>query len=332
MHIAVFDTHEHDRASLDAANQQFGHALRYFEPRLNAATAPLAKGFPVVCPFVNCRLDAACLAILAEGGTRLIALRAAGYNGIDLAAARQHGIAVVRVPAYSPHAVAEHAFALLLTLVRKTHRAYSRVREANFALNGLVGFDLFGKTFGIVGTGKIGRVAATIARGFGCKVLLADPVQDEAFATAIGARWVDLETLLAESDIISLHLPLTPDSHHLINAAALARMKSTAVLINTSRGAIIDSNALLDALKADRIGAVGLDVYELEEGVFFEDLSNTGFKDDVLARLTTFPNVLITSHQGFLTHEALANIADTTLENVRAFAAGEVLLNRVGAP
>jgi D-lactate dehydrogenase len=330
MKIAVFDTHSHDRSALDDANIRFGHALSYFEPRLNRTTAPLAAGFPVVCPFVNCRLDADCLGQLAAGGTRLIALRAAGYNDIDLAVARQLGIAVVRVPAYSPHAVAEHAFALLLTLVRKTHRAHARVRDANFSLDGLIGFDLYGKTFGVIGTGKIGRVAATIARGFGCRVLLADPVIDTTFADAIGAQWVATDALLAESDIVSLHLPLTPDSRHLINADALARMKPTAVLINTSRGAIIDSDALVHALKAGRLGAVGLDVYELEEGIFFEDLSDTGVQDDLLARLTTFPNVLITSHQGFLTREALGNIAETTLANVRAFEAGEPLDNQIG--
>lgn len=331
MRIAVFDTHHYDRQSLDAANVHFGHELRYFEPRLNRDTAQLASGYPVVCPFVNCRLDAECLSQLAAGGTRLIALRAAGYNGIDIAAAARLGMAVVRVPAYSPHAVAEHAFALLLALVRKLPRAHARVRDANFSLDGLVGFDLYGKTFGVVGVGKIGRVAATIARGFGCRVLLVDAQRDEGFAAGIGAQWVELPQMLAEADIVSLHLPLTPTSRHLIDANALARMKPGGILINTSRGAIVDSTALLDALKRGQLGGVGLDVYELEEGVFFEDLSATGIQDDLLARLTTFPNVLITSHQGFLTQEALANIADTTLDNVRAFAAGEPLANRVAA-
>ncbi|WP_374354046.1 2-hydroxyacid dehydrogenase [Chitinimonas sp.] len=330
MRIAVFDAHSYDRQALNEANVRFAHQLSFFEARLNQATAPLAAGFAAVCPFVNCRLDQDCLKQLAQGGTRLIALRAAGFNGIDIAAARALGLTVMRVPAYSPHAVAEHAFALLLTLVRKTHRAHARVREANFALDGLVGFDLYGKTFGVVGAGKIGQVAATIARGFGCRVLLADPHPDPAFVQSLAAHVVALPQLLAEADIVSLHLPLTPDSRHLIDAAALAAMKPGAILINTSRGAIIDSGALLDALKQGRLGGVGLDVYELEEGVFFEDLSNTGFKDDVLARLTTFPNVLITSHQGFLTHEALANIAHTTLDNARAFEAGEPLTNQIG--
>jgi D-lactate dehydrogenase len=267
---------------------------------------------------------------LQQGGTRLVALRAAGFNGIDLAAAKQLGIAVARVPAYSPHAVAEHAFALLLTLVRKTHRAFNRVREADFSLDGLVGFDLHGKTLGLIGTGKIGQVAARIGAGFGCRVLLADPQPDVAFATSLGAHYVARETLLAESDIVSLHLPLSPQTQHLIDAAALAAMKPGAILINTSRGGLVDTGALIAALKSGHLGGVALDVYELEEGVFFQDLSASGIADDQLARLTTFPNVLITSHQGFLTREALANIAETTLENARAFAAGEPLRNAVG--
>ncbi len=329
MKLAVFDTHSYDQQALSAANVRHGHEIVFFEPRLHAATAALAAGFTAVCPFVNCRLDAATLQQLAQGGTRLVALRAAGYNGIDLAAAQAQGITVVRVPAYSPHAVAEHAFALLLTLVRKTHRAYNRVREADFSLDGLVGFDLYGKTLGIVGTGRIGRVAARIASGFGCRVLLCDPQADPAFAQQLDASYCELPQLLAQSDIVSLHLPLTPDSHHLINAESLARCKPGVILVNTSRGGLIDTPALIAALKRGQLGGVALDVYELEEGVFFQDWSGTGLADDQLARLTTFPNVLISSHQGFLTREALANIADTTLENVRAFAAGEVLSNAI---
>ncbi|WP_269533559.1 2-hydroxyacid dehydrogenase [Chitinimonas sp. BJYL2] len=328
MRIAVFDTHRYDRDALLAANSRYGHDLSFFEARLNRDTAALAQGFEVVCPFVNCRLDAATLTQLAAGGTRLVALRAAGFNGIDLPAAKANGIAVVRVPAYSPHAVAEHAFALLLTLVRKTHRAYNRVREADFSLDGLVGFDLAGKTFGIVGLGRIGLVAARIAHGFGCRVLVSDPAA--SLPADLPLTQVDLSTLLKQSDIVSLHVPLLPATRHLIDAAALAQLKPGAILINTSRGGLIDSQALLATLKAGKLGGVALDVYELEEGVFFEDLSGTGLADDVLARLTTFPNVLITSHQGFLTHEALANIADTTLDNVRAFSLGEVLKNQVG--
>ena len=332
MRIAVFDTHAYDRHALDAANQRAAYELVYFEPRLNHETVALAAGFPVVCPFVNCRLDAETLKQLAASGTRLVALRAAGFNGIDLAAAKLHGIAVARVPAYSPHAVAEHAFALLLTLVRKTHRAHARIREGNFALDGLVGFDLFGKTFGVVGAGKIGQVTARIAQGFGCRVLLHDPYPDSAFDAGPDASWVDLPTILAQSDVLSLHLPLTPTSKHLINANALAQMKSGVILINTSRGGLIETDALVKAIKSGKLGGVCLDVYELEEGVFFQNLSETGISDDRLARLLTLPNVLITSHQGFLTREALSNIADTTLENVRAFAAGEPLANAVSLP
>lgn len=329
MRIAVFDTHRYDRHGLDAANVRFGHDLVYFEARLNRETVALAAGFAVVCPFVNCRLDAGTIEQLAAGGTRLVALRAAGFNGIDLKAAKDHGIAVARVPAYSPHAVAEHAFALLLTLIRKTHRAHARIREGNFSLDGLVGFDLFGKTFGIVGVGKIGRVAARIAHGFGCRVLLCDPYPDSTLTAPLDASWVDMETILTQSDIISLHLPLTTSSRHLIDGRALGRMKTGAVLINTSRGGLIETNALVLASKSGKLGGVCLDVYELEEGVFFENLSEVGIADDRLARLLTLPNVLITSHQGFLTREALTNIADTTLENVRAFAAGEALVNAV---
>jgi D-lactate dehydrogenase len=330
--VAVFDTHAYDRQALDAANRNSDHELVYFEARLNHETVALAAGFPVVCPFVNCRLDAETLKHLAANGTRLVALRAAGFNGIDLAAAKSHGIVVTRVPAYSPHAVAEHAFALLLTLVRKTHRAHARIREGNFALDGLVGFDLAGKTFGIVGAGKIGQVTAKIAHGFGCQVLLHDPYPDLEFGTSLGAKWVDLTTILSQSDVLSLHLPLTPTSKHLINASALEQMKPGAILINTSRGGLVETDALVKALKSGHLGGVCLDVYELEEGVFFQNLSESGIADDRLARLITLPNVLITSHQGFLTREALSNIADTTLENVRAFAAGEPLVNAISLP
>lgn len=327
--IALFDTHAYDRAAFDAANAGYGHSLSYFEPRLTAATAPLAEGCDVVCPFVNDRVDADTIARLRALGVRLIAIRAAGFNAIDIAAATAAGLPVVRVPAYSPHAVAEHAFALLLSLVRRTHRAYARVREGNFSLDGLVGFDLAGKTFGIVGTGRIGKVAAGIARGFGGQVLASDPIPDTAWAAETGVRYCPLDELLSRSDIVSLHLPPSAANAHLINATALAKMPPHAILINTSRGGLIDTAALVDALKRGAIGAVGLDVYELEEGVFFENHAERPLQDDVLARLIGFPNVLITSHQGFLTREALANIADTTLENCRRLGAGEPLLHRV---
>ncbi len=264
-------------------------------------------------------------------GVRLIALRSAGYNHVDLDAAARLGLSVVRVPAYSPHAVAEHAAALILTLNRRTHRAYNRVREANFSLDGLVGFDLHGKTVGVIGTGRIGAVMLRIMHGFGCRLLAHDVKEDVALTKEIPVRYVTLQELFGESDIVSLHVPLTPDTRHLIDAEALRRMKHGVVLVNTGRGALIDTRALIDALKRGQIGAAGLDVYEEEEGIFFKDLSEQVLQDDVLARLLTFPNTLITSHQGFLTREALANIAETTLANVRAFEHGEQLVNAVRA-
>ena len=327
MRIAFFDTHRYDRASFEDANAQFGHALTFFEPRLTLQTAPLAAGFPVVCSFVNDEVDAATLEQLHEGGTRLIALRSAGYNQVDLDAAMRLGLPVVRVPEYSPYSVAEHALALVLTLNRKTHRAHARVREGNFSLDGLVGVDLHGKTVGIIGLGRIGSSAARIFAGFGCRVLGHDSHPEQA--RPLGITWAPLLRLYDEADLISLHVPLTAATRHLIDAEALGRMKRGVMLINTSRGALIDTPALIVALKSGHVGSVGLDVYEEEEGVFFEDLSDRVLQDDVLARLLTFPNVLITAHQGFLTEDALANIATTTLDNVRAFEAREPLRNEV---
>jgi D-lactate dehydrogenase len=330
MKIAVFDTHSYDRSALEAANANYGHELTFFEPRLTAETARLAAGFPAVCSFVNDRLDRAALEKLQQGGTRLVALRSAGYNHVDLEAAADLGLTVVRVPAYSPHAVAEHAVALILALNRKIYRAFNRVREGNFELDGLVGYDLTGKTVGVVGTGKIGAVFAGIMRGFGCRVLAFDLYPSEQL-TAAGVAYVTREEIFAASDILSLHVPLTPDTHHMIDGAALASMKRGVVLINTSRGALIDTRALIAALKTGQIGAAGLDVYEEEEGLFFRDLSNQVLQDDVLARLLTFPNVLITAHQAFLTREALDSIATTTLDNVRAFESDGRAQNEVRA-
>jgi D-lactate dehydrogenase len=329
MDIAVFDTHRFDRSALTRANERFSHALSFFEPRLTAETASLARGFGAVCSFVNDKLDRRALEILGRAGVRLIALRSAGYNHVDLLAAHELGLPIVRVPEYSPYAVAEHAVALMLSLNRKTHRAYARVRDGNFALDGLIGFDLHGKTFGIVGLGKIGLAVAAIMRGFGCQVLAHDVALDAARAGELGVRPATLPELYRESDILSLHAPLTPATHHLINREAFALMKQGVILINTSRGALIDSQALIAALKSGHVGAAGLDVYEEEEGIFFQDLSEQVLQDDTLARLLTFPNVLITAHQGFLTHEALANIAETTLANVAAFERGGPLENEV---
>ncbi|GLS04167.1 lactate dehydrogenase [Chitiniphilus shinanonensis] len=328
MRIAVFDSKRYDRIALNDANHA-GHELEFFDDRLNKSTVPLAAGFDVVCPFVNDRVDEATLTELKRLGVGHVALRSAGYNGVDIAAAARLGIVVTRVPAYSPEAVAEHVFALLLTLVRKTHRAFNRVRDANFSLDGLVGFNLHGRTFGVVGAGKIGRAALDIANGFGMKLLAYDRTPDPALEQAVGCRFVPLPELLAQADIVSLHAPLFPETRHMISAESLATMKRGAVIINTSRGGLIDSSALLDALKSGQVGGVGLDVYEYEEGVFFEDLSGSAVQDDVLARLTTFPNVVITSHQGFLTDEALAAIAETVMQNVADFAAGKPLVNAV---
>jgi D-lactate dehydrogenase len=293
----------------------------------------LARGYPVVCAFVNDELDASVLEQLARFGTGMIALRCAGYNNVDLAAAAREKIEIARVPAYSPHAVAEHAAMLILALNRKVHRAYNRVREGNFSLNGLVGFDLFGRTAGLVGLGKIGRCLAQILRGFGMTVLAHDVKVDLEFGESAGVRFVGLDELLAASDVVSLHAPLTPATHHLIDAARIARMKRGVMLINTGRGGLVDTAALIDALKTGHIGAAGLDVYEEESDYFFRDMSDRAIDDDVLARLMTFPNVLVTSHQAFLTSDALDNIAGTTVDNIRAFLAGArgpELPNRVG--
>lgn len=329
MRIAVFDSKRYDRAALTKANAAYGHRLEFFEDRLNRSTVPLAAGFDAVCPFVNDRVDAATIEELGRLGVKLITLRSAGFNSVDINAAAQHGIKVMRVPAYSPEGVAEHVFALLLTLVRRTHRAYVRVRDGNFSLEGLVGFNLHGRTFGVVGAGKIGIATLRIAKGFGMKLLAYDRTPDNPYVTELGGENVSLEELLARADIVSLHTPLTPETHHMMNADVLFRMKRGAVIINTSRGGLIDTESLLVALKAGQVGGVGLDVYEREEGIFFEDLSYTALQDDLLARLTTFPNVVITSHQGFLTEEALSNIAETVLANATAFEQGQALVNEV---
>lgn len=328
MRVAIFSTKPYDREFLCAANEVHGHELVFFEPRLTSETRALAAGFPAICVFVNDQLDASVLTPLAHQGTRLIALRCAGFNNVDLVAARDLGLTVVRVPAYSPHAVAEHTVGLILTLNRKIHRAYARVREGNLALDGLLGFDLHGRTVGVIGTGKIGTVVAHIMMGFGCRLLAYDPVPN-ADCGALGVRYVSLPQLLADSDIITLHCPLTPETHHLIDARALSQMKSGVMLINTSRGALIDTRAVIDALKSGHIGYLGLDVYEEEADLFFEDLSNRVIHDDVFARLLTFPNVVITGHQAFFTREALSRIAETTLSNITDFEQGRACVNEV---
>lgn len=329
MRIAVFDTHPFEKPYLEAAARAHSHELSFLDVRLNENTACLAGGFPVVCAFVNDRLNVAVIQSLRDSGTKLIALRSAGFNHVDLAAANAAGLPVVRVPEYSPYAVAEHAVALLLSLNRRTHKAYARVREGNFSLDGLVGFDLHGKTAGIVGTGRIGSILARILHGFGCDLLAFDIEPKPALTRQYGVRYVDLQTLLRESDIVSLHVPLTPKTRHLIDDAAFREMKAGAALINTGRGALIDTRALIQALKSGHLGFAGLDVYEEEENVFFRDFSGQIIQDDTLARLLTFPNVLITSHQAFLTREALTRIAETTLESVTDFSLGRPLRNQV---
>ena len=320
MKVAIFSTKAHDRRFLSAANDAAGapHPMTFFDARLDSDTAGLAQGAEAVCAFVNDRLDEAALGILARSGIRIVALRCAGFNNVDLGAAERNRIVVARVPAYSPHAVAEHAAALILSLNRKIHRAYARVREGNFALDGLLGFDLHGRTVGVIGTGRIGVELARIMRGFGCRILGNDPTREPAFE-ALGGVYVDLAALLRECDIISLHCPLTPDTRHMIDGAAIARMKPGVMLINTSRGAVIDTPAVIAGLKTGTIGYLGLDVYEEEGDLFFENLSDQVIRDDVFARLLTFPNVLITGHQGFFTVEALAAIAATTIENLSRF-------------
>lgn len=327
MRILMFSTQPYDRESFLQVAPPSGIELVFQHVRLSLDTAVLAAGYEVVCAFVNDELSAPVLERLAEGGTRLIALRCAGFNQVDLDAARRLGLAVTRVPAYSPHAVAEHTVALILALNRRLPRAYNRTREGDFSLRGLVGFDLVGKTVGVVGSGQIGLVFARIMAGFGCQVLAYDP-QPNPELLAFGGRYLELEALLAQARIVSLHCPLTPATRHLINPHTLGLMQPGAMLINTGRGGLVDTPAVIAALKSGRLGYLGLDVYEEEAEVFFEDHSDLPLQDDVLARLLTFPNVIVTAHQAFLTHEALQAIAATTLDNVAAWAAGRVQ-NRV---
>jgi D-lactate dehydrogenase len=328
--VAVFSSKPYDVTFLTAANKDLGHQLHFLEARLVRDTAALASGFPAICAFVNDQLDGEVLTRLAAGGTRLAALRSAGFNNVDLPAAARLGLTVTRVPAYSPHAVAEHTAALILTLNRKVHRAWARVREGNFSLDGLLGFDLVGRTVGVVGTGKIGAAVGRIMSGFGCRVLAFDPIPNPE-CVAAGVTYVPFDELLAHSDIVTLHCPLTAETRHLIDAAALARMKPGAMLINTGRGALVDTRNVIESLKSGQLGHLGLDVYEEEAALFFEDRSWRILQDDVFARLLTFPNVVVTGHQGFFTAEALTAIAETTLRAVTEFEKGVVPANAVRA-
>ncbi|MBR8831785.1 MAG: D-lactate dehydrogenase [Chroococcopsis gigantea SAG 12.99] len=329
MKVAFFSSKSYDRESFKATNVDYGHELTFFEAQLNCDTAILAKGYPAVCMFVNDIADAKTLEILVEGGTKFLALRSAGYNTVNLKRAQELGIKMARVPAYSPYAVAEHAVALILTLNRRLYRAYNRVRDDNFSLEGLLGFDLNGCNVGVVGTGKIGMVFAKIMQGFGCSLLGYDAYPNSQFETLGNAKYVSLPELLKESDIISLHCPLLPETHYLINGDTISGMKDGVMLINTSRGGLMDTRAVIDGIKAHKIGYLGIDVYEQEDELFFQDLSDTIIQDETFQLLQSFSNVVITAHQAFFTCNALEQIANTTLTNVTEFAKGETLTNEV---
>jgi len=326
--IAFFDTKPYDRQSFERQNQAFGFQLKFFPSHLTEETVALCRGYDAVCVFVNDRVTAGIVDQLEAFGVGLLVLRSAGYNNVDLGAAAGK-VTISRVPSYSPHGVAEHAVALMLTLNRKTHRAFYRTRDNNFSIHGLIGFNMAGKTAGIVGTGQIGRIVCEILQGFGMTVLAHDPWADRAWVEKRGVELVGLEDLYRRSDILSLHCPLTPQNLHMINRDSLALMKPHAMIINTGRGQLIQTEDLIDALREEKIGSAGLDVYEEEADYFFEDFSSHVMKDDNLARLISFPNVLVTSHQAFFTEEALANIAVTTLENVRSYLLDGRVLNEV---
>ena len=334
MKVAVYSARRYDKALLAQANkeadEQGGHTLRFLEDRLTAHTAALAEGCGAVCVFVNDTVDAEVLALLAAQGTKLVATRSTGYNQIDTEAAARLGIAVVRVTDYSPHSVAEFAVGLLLAVNRKIARASARTRDGNFDLDGLMGFDLHGKTVGVIGTGKIGTIFARIMTGFGCTVVGHDRYPSPAFE-ALGGRYVGVDELLACSDVVSLHCPLTDDTRHIVNAESLARAKRGSVLVNTSRGGLIDTDAAIQALKTGQLGGLAIDVYEQEANLFFQDLSSTIICDDVIQRLVSFPNVIVTGHQAFFTVEAIGQIMRTTIESITAFERGEELVNRVPA-
>ena len=322
--VTVFDTKRYDREHLGKAMLAAGLDVKFRDYRLNPETVEtVGEDVDVVCVFVNDKLNREVVEVLAAKGVKMIALRCAGFNGVDLEAARENGILVARVPAYSPYAVAEHAVTLAMALNRRIPQANRRVRDMNFTLDGLVGFDMHGKTAGLIGTGKIGKIAGQIFKGFGMRVIMWDPYPDQAWADEQGLEYVTLSELGREADIVSLHIPLFPETEHIINDLVLAALKPGVILINVSRGALVDTQALIDALKTGHVGGVGLDVYEEEEGKFFEDLSGEVMTDDVLARLMTFPNVIVTAHQAFLTREALDEIARVTCENIVAFGSGE---------
>ncbi|MGR7922720.1 2-hydroxyacid dehydrogenase [Zobellella denitrificans] len=328
MKIAFFSSQPYMQHPFAEQNAGYGFDITWFEARLEASTAALGQGFDAVCVFVNDKVDADVIQVLAAAGVRHIALRCAGYNNVDLDAARAAGITVVRVPAYSPEAVAEHTVGLMLTLNRHIHKAYQRTRDANFSLNGLVGFNMHGKTAGIIGTGKIGVATLRILKGLGMALLAHDPTESPE-ALALGVRYVPLERLFAESDVISLHCPLFQENHHLLNRDSFARMKDGVMIINTSRGGLLDANDAIEAINNGKIGSLGLDVYEEEENLFFTDKSGEIIRDDTFHLLSAYPNVIMTGHQAFLTREALAAIAGTTLDNLRRLSRGEPCDNKI---
>lgn len=327
--IAFYGTMPYDRKTFDKINEQFGFDIKYFMANIHKDNIVLAKGCRAVCIFVNDNLDASTIHELKEQGVELIALRCAGFNNVDLQAVQAEGLRVVRVPAYSPYAVAEYALGLMLALNRKIQRAAWRTRDGNFSLNGLLGFDMHGKTVGIIGTGKIAKVLIGILRGFGMRILAYDVYPDYTFAQANDVEYVTLDELYAHSDIISLHCPLTPETEYIINRESIAKMKKGVMLINTGRGLLINSEDLIEGLKSQQVGFAGLDVYEEEANYFFKDKSDRIIEDDTLARLLSFNNVIMTSHQAFFTAEATDNIAITTLENIQAYVQGEKLVNEV---
>ena len=330
MNVAVFSTKRYDREFIDAANASAGHRITYFDVPLEAETAALASGHDAVCIFVNDRADAGVLEALSRGKTRLVALRCTGFNNVDLQAAARFGVKVVRVVTYSPYSVAEHAVALLLAVNRKIHRAYNRTRDSNFSLDGLMGFDLHGKTVAVVGTGRIGCVFARIMLGFGCEVIGYDKYPSAEFQ-ALGLRYAQPGEIGARADIVSLHCPLTPETHHIINKDALSRAKRGALLVNTSRGGLVDTEAAIEALKSGQLGGMAIDVYEQEANLFFRDLSSAIISDDVFQRLLAFPNVIVTGHQAFFTREAISTICETTIKSIDEFAAGQPLSNEIKA-
>ncbi|WP_392560792.1 2-hydroxyacid dehydrogenase [Orbus mooreae] len=328
MRVAVFSSKHYDREHLEIANKRFNFDIEYYEYKLNSTTAITAKGFDAVCLFVNDVADKKTLEVLASLGIKILALRCAGFDNVDLDVAHKLGISVVRVPAYSPEAVAEHAVALMMTLNRRTHKAYQRTRDANFSLDGLTGFNMHGRVAGVIGTGKIGQAVIRILKGFGMSILAYDPYPSKV-AEELGATYVDLNELYSKSDVITLHCPMTPENYHLLNAQSFSQMKDGVMIINTSRGALLDSAAAIDALKQSKIGALGMDVYENERDLFFEDKSNDVIQDDVFRRLSACHNVLFTGHQAFLTQEALLNISDTTLSNIQLVMKGDKCPNIV---